>query len=306
MNLLQSLVTIFGIIFVGFLARQRKIITQHQVEGFEIFLFKIAMPCYLFTATLNYDIHTLLNLSFILSYLLAFLSIAVIVFILYRKCSASEICINMLASGYANTAIYTVPIITFLFGNPIAGVLANILQVVCIQSIFITILSFVTHKDKSLTRKLATVVTTPLIIMPIIGMVCNYVHISEYITYPTMIIKSIGSVSSGLALFTFGLNFYQFEIDNSTNKFKLLTIIYLKNIVHPLIAFTIGHYIFHLDKYWLYSLVITASAPTAFLVYLISKQYNVQQATVKIIVILSSVVSLVSLLIITLILQQNP
>lgn len=299
MSLVQSLVTIFGIIFIGFLTRQRKIINQNQVEGFEVFLFKIAMPCYLFTATLNYDIHTLLNTSFILSYLLAFLGIAVIVFIIHRKHSTSEICINMLASGYANTAIYTVPIITFLFGNPIAGVLANILQVVCIQSIFITILSFVTHKDKSLARKLTTVVTTPLIIMPIIGMILNYIHISQYITYPTMIIKSIGNISSGLALFTFGLNFYKFEINSSTNKLKLIVIICLKNIAHPLIAFVIGHYIFHLEKYWLYSLVITASAPTAFLVYLTAKQYNVEQDTVKIIAILSSIVSLISLLIIT-------
>jgi hypothetical protein len=67
MSPVQSLFTIFGIIFVGFLARQRKIINQNQVEGFEVFLFKIAMPCYLFTATLNYDIHTLLNTSFIYS-----------------------------------------------------------------------------------------------------------------------------------------------------------------------------------------------------------------------------------------------
>jgi malonate transporter len=295
----QSLTTIFGIIFVGFLTRQRKILTSNQVEGFEVFLFKIAMPCYFFTATLNYDIHTLLNTSFILSFLLTFISIAVIVFILYRKHSKSEICINMLASGYSGTALYTIPIITVLFGNPIAGVLVYILHVVCIQSIFITILSFITLKDKSLARKLATIITTPLIIMPIVGMVCNYIHISQYITYPTIIIKSIGNISSGLALFTFGLNFYKFEIDNSTNKLKLLTIICLKNIAHPLIAFVIGHYIFHLEQYWLYSLVITASAPTAFLVYLISKQYNVEQDTVKIIVILSSIVSLASLILIT-------
>ncbi|MDC0348931.1 hypothetical protein OAN21_00790, partial [Alphaproteobacteria bacterium] len=54
-----------------------------------------------------------------------------------------------------------------------------------------------------------------------------------------------------------------------------------------------------LEGYWLNSLVIAASAPTAFLVYLISKQFSTEEELVKKTIALSSVVAMISLIVIT-------
>ncbi|HEV2524290.1 MAG TPA: AEC family transporter, partial [Gammaproteobacteria bacterium] len=68
MTLIQSLLVIFAIIFVGVISQRRKLLNHIQIEGFELFLFKIAMPCFLFTATLQHDLGALLDTKYIISY----------------------------------------------------------------------------------------------------------------------------------------------------------------------------------------------------------------------------------------------
>jgi len=84
-------------------------------------------------------------------------------------------------------------------------------------------------------------------------------------------------------------------------EWALLLIVFIKNIIHPLVAFFIGNYLFHLDAYWLCSLMIAASAPTAFVVYLIAKQFSTEVDLVKRVVAISSIISLISLGVIILI-----
>jgi len=297
----QSLFVVFAIIFIGIICQRRKILNQIQIEGFEVFLFKIAMPCYLFNSTLYHDLSTLFHANYIASYLLAFLAIAGLTVLLFRKVSSqSKLCIKILASGYVNTAIYTLPIISLLLKDPTAGILGNLLQIMIVQSTFIVILSFLNHKEKSIAKKLITIFSTPIIIMPLLGLLCNFLQFSpHHIIGQT--IQNIGKGATSIALFTFGLTLGSFKFSKSNIDKTLLLIVGLKNILHPTIGFFLGNYIFHLEPYWLYSLIITTSGPTAFVVSFIAKQFNTEQELAKRAIAASSMVSLISLMIITLI-----
>lgn len=295
MSIIHSFFLILAIIATGFIIGKNKVLSQSQAEGLEVFLFKVAMPCYLFTSTLHYNLAILLNVDYIISYLMFFLVIAsLMTFFFCRKDTRAALCIKILASGYVNAAIYTLPIITFLLNDATAGILGNILQIIVIQSIFIIFLSFTNHKEESLARKLLTIFTTPLIMMPIIGLLCNYLQFKPYAVITTMM-QSLGSGASSIALFTFGLTLSDIKIKKKDFDKSLLLIVFIKNIAHPLIAFFIGNYIFNLDTYWLCSLVIAASAPTAFVVYLIAKQFSTEVDLVKRVVAVSSIISLISL-----------
>ena len=57
-------------------------------------------------------------------------------------------------------------------------------------------------------------------------------------------------------------------------------------------------YIFHLEKYWFNSIIISSSAPTAFVVYLLAKQFSADAQFVRMAVAISSVVSLMLLVLI--------
>lgn len=303
MTSFQSLFVILALITVGIICQKRKMLNHQQIEGFEIFLFKIAMPCYLFSSTLRHNLNKLFQSGFIFSYLLAFLIIAALVTAFsYKKSTTSELNIKILSSGYVNTAIYSLPVITFLLGDQTAGILGNLVQIIIIQTVVMTILSFVNHTEKSLSKKLMTITTTPLIMMPILGLLCNY---TQFMPHPVIVesIQILGNGASGLALFIFGLTIGGIQISRENIDKNLLLAVGTKNILHPIVAFMIGKYVFYLESYWLYALVISASAPTAFVVYLIAKQFSNEQDLAKRVVALSSILSLISLVIIALLLK---
>lgn len=300
MNLFSPLITIFFVILVGVFCYKKEIFNKTQIDGFELLLFKIIIPSYLFAASYKNDLSALLNMEYIGAYLLTFGILALIITALFIKnLSPIAICMRILAASYVNAAIYTLPVITILLKDPTAAIIGNIIQVIIIQPIFIILLNTIKHKEKSLIKKIVSVITTPLIIMPIIGILLNYLQVALPIPIVDAI-SQIGSGASGLALFAFGLTLGATKITAQCLKFDLLSVVLIKSLVHPLVAIFIA-YLMKLESYWFYSLVIAASAPTAFVVYLISKQFSTEEELVKRVVALSSVVAMASLVVITMI-----
>jgi len=300
MTLFPPLITIFFIILVGVFCYKKEIFNKTQIDGFELLLFKIIMPSYLFAASYKNDLSTLLNTEYIAAYLLTFGILALIVTVLFIKnLSTIAVCMRILAASYVNAAIYTLPVITILLKDPTAAIIGNIIQVIIIQPIFIILLNTIKHKEKSLIKKIVSVITTPLIIMPIIGILLNYLKVALPIPVVDAI-SQIGSGASGLALFAFGLTLGATKIKAQCLKFDLLSVVLIKSLIHPLVAIFIA-YLMKLESYWFNSLGIAASAPTAFVVYLISKQFSTEEELVKKVVALSSVVATISLVLITMI-----
>ena len=303
MTLIQALSVIFLIIGLGIFCKKRNILTHVHSEGFEIFLFKIAMPSYLFISTLQHDLSALMNLRYMVGYLATFFFVAMIVVLIFYKVSSGPVlCIKILASSYVNAAIYSLPIITFLLKDPTAGILASLLQVGIIQLFFVVILNVILHKEKTITEKLFKIILNPLIVMPILGLIFNYLCID----LPTIFVQTaqgLGNGAASFALFAFGLNLGGVTITKKDIDKDLIIIVFIKNILHPVIAFYIGKYVLNLEFYWLASLVISSSASTAFIVLFIAKQFSVEQDFVRKVVAISSCISLISLVFIAFILN---
>jgi malonate transporter len=300
MLLFSPLITILIVILLGMFCYKKEIFNKMQIDGFEILLFKVTMPCFLFAATYKNDLSTLLKMEYIAAYLLTFGVLALIVTVLFIKnLSTVAICMRILAASYVNAAIYTLPVINILLKDPTAAIIGNIIQVIIIQPIFIILLNTIKHKEKSLIKKIVSVITTPLIIMPIIGMLLNHLKVALPIPIVNAI-SQVGSGASGLALFAFGLTLGATKITAQSLKFDLLSLVLIKSLIHPLVAICIAYFM-NLETYWFNSLVIAASAPTAFVVYLISKQFSTEEELVKKVVALSSVIATISLLLITMI-----
>lgn len=291
----QTLTVIFSLVFLGLFCQQRKIFSAQHIEAFEIFLFKIGLPSYLFTATLHYDLNSLVEPHFIFSYLATFGLIAFItIAYFWHNHSPSRLCLKILASGYVNSAIYTLPIITLLLKDPRSAIVANLIQVVVIQSFFITLLGLLSQQEQSILKRLFRSLSSPLVVLPMLGLCLNYFN---WIPHPivTTVSKTLGDSASSLALFSFGLSLGGVKINRASVNKDIFFIVLTKNLIHPLIAFLVGYYLFHLQGYWLYSLIITASAPTAFVIYILAKQFSIDQALVRLVVACSSISSLFSL-----------
>ena len=302
MGLIETLLVIFTIILTGIICEKRKLFTHTQIDGFELFLFKIAIPCYLFSSTLHYDLASLIQLSYISAYLFLFFCMSVVVFVFYRRADISEVCLKILSSSYVNAAIYTLPVITLLLVNPISAIIGNLTQVIIIQPIFIAILSFIAHKEKSILKRIIAIFSTPLVIAPIIGLLFNYLHFMPP-QFIDLALQSLGKGVSSIALFVFGLSLGSMKISREDLNKDLIFIVFMKCCIHPLLAFYIAKYLFDLEGYWLNSIVICASAPPAFMVYVIAKKFAVKPDLVKNSLAISSVVSLFSLIAIMLMLR---
>jgi malonate transporter and related proteins len=291
MTLFESLFIIFLIVLIGFFCARIKLFDDTKIEGFEVFLFKISMPCYLFGATLNYDFSVLLNPAYIFSYLATFLLMCTILFVYYWDNTLSEKCIRTLSATYVNSSIYTLPVISFLFQDPKAPILGSLLQVIMIQPFFIIMLSFTKHKEKTMLHRLLRPLGTPLIFMPILGMLCNHLGYRPAAVIMS-VLENLGMGVSSMALFVFGLNLGGVRLNKSLKDKQVWFLVFMKNMMHPILAFFIGYKIFHLRGYWLSSLVIATSAPTALMVYFIAKQFSTDQPLCKMVLTLSSFLSI--------------
>lgn len=294
MNLYKVLFSILGTILIGYFSKQKKLFNDTHVHAFEIFLLKIGMPCYLFSVTLRQDLNVLLNFKFIFSYLASFFAMFLLGLYLNKKYTLVKSVTMSVASGYSNTAMYTTPVIFFLFENAIAGVIANLIQVLIIQLFFLIILTFL-HGCGGLKVKIKKIFITPIIILPLLGVLLNYLKADTYLKNATDVIENLGTVATGLALFTFGLNLGKVNFVDALEKSQVLRIVLMKNLCHPVFAFFIGYFIFKLDKYWLSSLIVSASAPTAFVIYVISKEYGVEANIIRSAVVLTSLFSVFTL-----------
>lgn len=300
MTLFSPLITIFFVILVGVFCYKKEIFNKTQIEGFELLLSKIIMPSYLFISSYKNDLSSLLNTNYIIAYLLTFGVLALIVTALFIKnLSPIAVCIRILAASYVNAAIYKLPVITILLKDGTAAIIGKVIQVIIIQPIFIILLSTIQHKEKSLIKKIFIVIKTPLIVMPMIGILLNYLKVE----LPSFMLDSISQIASGatcLALFAFGLTLGATKITANCLKFDLLSIVVIKSIIHPLIAICVAYFM-KLESYWFNSLVIAASAPTAFVVYFLSKDFSIEEELMNKVIALSSVLAMISLVVITMI-----
>jgi hypothetical protein len=235
-------------------------------------------------------------MEYITSYILTFLIVSIVTLLCFKNIdSLAKISIRILATGYINAAIYTLPIISFVLGNPRTAIIGNLVQVILIQSVFIVILGLLKHKENRIMYRVLRSILNPLIIAPVLGFSMNYFELLLP-QFLEIAISKIGTGTSALALFTLGLNISNVTFSKDILNKTVITIVAIKNILHPVVAFILGSYILKLDQYRLFSLVIAASAPTAFVVYIIAKEFDTESDIIQKVVVLTSIVSLFSLI----------
>ncbi len=302
MGLFNSLAVIFMLIVVGWASGRARLFTAEQVEGFEHFLFRFAIPCYLFTATITYDLNLLWNIQYSMAYLLLFAVIGLLVTGLHMLQYAghtwgtvfwSRLLVKILAGAYVNTAGYALSVITILFTDPSAAILSNLLQALCLQPLFVLLLNCLKHRERSLLAKFLQTLMNPMVIFPLIGLGINYF---EYAVPEVLVLTTryFGDAVSSLSLFTFGLSISQLVV--TRKQYDAWGLLAIKSLAHPLFAYVLGRYVFALKGYWLSTLVVTASAPTAVVVYLIAKRFTAEEQLTKTVVLFSSILSIVSLI----------
>ena len=207
----QVVIPIFAAIFLGVLAKRRQLLTQENVQGLQQFALKFGMPCVVFTSCLTADmgVESLSCMGLVLASVL----FSTVLSFRLRKKRHPYHNLPMLFCAQ-ETGMMGIPLFIILFGTAQAyrmGVL-DLIQAVAAYPV-IAILSTDTGENPTLSQILRKVMSSPLMIMSLLGLFLNLTGIGAWLNrigVGGVITASTSFLSqpiSALMIFSVGYNF---------------------------------------------------------------------------------------------------
>ncbi len=304
MIVLYSTLPIFLIIAFGYVLTRLHFFISDVSSVLTRLIFYIVMPITLFVDLADLPIHQILNWHYMSAYFLASVCLMSITIWLSRYVyheSLAQTIINAMAATHANTAYLALPLFMLLLHTvvPVAGVIV-------VQAVFnfliILGLELTTHKHQQKSHlKIALSVfwKAPLLMGIILGLFVSAMQWS----LPSVlnaIFDIIKQSVAFLALLALGLSIGDSKVTFDTKeKVETLMLIGFKSLLHPYLAFMLGHFVFHLDAYWLMCLTLMAAMPAAKNLFVFSQRYGLAVARANVIVLSTTLVSVITINLIT-------
>jgi malonate transporter len=111
----------------------------------------------------------------------------------------------------------------------------------------------------------------PIIVGLLLGLLFNLLHIGIPLPIDT-VAKSLGGAALPCAVFSVGASLSQYRVKGSLP--EALSLVAIKNLLHPLLVWLMAHHLFHLDTIWTATAVLLAGSPVGVNVYLFAQRYN--------------------------------
>ncbi|SFE99540.1 AEC family transporter [Alteribacillus iranensis] len=321
--LLQVIVPIFAIIGCGWVADRLSLIPGEGVVSLNHFVYYFALPALLFSSLSTAPVSQLINENFILATLFTILTgfiITVFLFTYIWKHHFPELSLYGMIATYGNTGFIGIPLLTAIFGEDgtVAAALATFLYDVIL--ITLVVMSFETekvvnnkHRNQKNILPVTGMIGSSVLLNPInasllLGIVVAIMHV-PIPSFVSVFTDTLGQAAAPAALFTIGLGLGG---QNSLFKSKthhvseFLTLLSLKLVVLPLIAFLFAFVIFPFDnETWAMSVVILSALPTGAVVYVFAEKYQTLVKEVPLYTLAITVVSMLTISLILLIMVGN-
>lgn len=300
MPIFLNTLPVFIIILLAYLCAKFRYVEASLTDSLTSLLFKVVMPLALFHEISTFSIQELANWPYVCTFvvsavIMATLGVVISKFIFKR--SGSECVINAMASTHVNTAFMALPIFLLLFHNALP--VASIMVVQAFATfIILTSLEILTKREKQHWFKLLPKIflRNPILIGIILGVIASSIHSQ----FPAPVEKTLVIITHSaafMALFALGLSLYQPNIETRkiSNGIELVVISLLKTLLHPLLAFALGRFAFHLEGFNLLAVTLMAAMPTAKHCYIIANRYKIRPIRASFFVIGATLCSIVGI-----------
>ncbi|WP_226376928.1 AEC family transporter [Oceanobacillus halotolerans] len=306
----QVVIPIFAIIVCGFLAGRFSLLPSNGTTTLNFFVYYFALPALLFYSLSTASTEQLTNTNFILANLLIILCcfiVTILIFTIVFKKKFPDVSLYGMITSYGNTGFLGIPLLTAAFGQEAAipaAITTFIYDVVVISFVIISFeISKATKSKQTDQRQLVpmlgsigkAILLNPINLSLIIGITVVLLEIS--IPQSVYVFAEVlGPAAGPTALFSLGLGLASERSVWKNKEIELkesITLIVLKLIMLPILAFVIIHYIFPIeDDLWTTSLVILSALPTGALVYVFAEKYQTLQKQVPLLVLTTTVISI--------------
>jgi predicted permease len=303
--ILNSVIPLFSMIFVGFVAGKAGIMDRHGVRTLVAFVFTIAMPALLFRMMATTDLDAIEDWPIIGAYLIAQVPIFVTGLLIGRKLlgqSFAETIIQGFGSSFPNTVILGLPLALSLFGDR-GGVPALLIIMLDILSfsIVMLLLEVATLRRRSqerdrplqVVRDIAfAIVTNPLILASVLGILWAL----SGLVLPSVIERTFaftGQAGPPAGLFALGASLSLRALGGNMRPVGLMVV--LKLLLHPILTWLVVTAWFDLDPITVSVAILLAACPVGANAYVFAEQYDSAIETSATAVLVSTALAMVTI-----------
>lgn len=307
--LLKNNVPIFAAVLLGYFCSYFHILGKRATSVLTDFVFFVSLPCMVLYQFSKHSIDKIFNGSYMGVIAVASLSLAAIGAFIGKKIfkqKLSETALTLMSIGQVNTAYLAIPIFLLFFKTVAPVVMVSVFQQLVISSLVLGLIEYDLYKSSKKIQKTGfarlvflkelpkALIKTPIIPASLIGLIFSYNHLS----FPSPIsyfFDLMGTSAAPLSLFVLGLSLQQDKISfrDTGIRQQIFTLLFLKNLFHPLLAFCLGKFVFDLSPFWLVTASLMAAMPTARNCALFAQRYGLDVQRSNTLIVLSTLVSFV-------------
>ena len=291
---LAIVLPVFGLIGVGYIARQIGLVTDRAGEGLSEFVFTLAVPCLIFRTLATAEIPPVQPWGYWIAY---FTGVAVVWALaslasqrLFGVGGTASVVAGF-AAGQANTVLVGIPMILKAYGSE--GAVPLFLLIAVHLPVTMTLATILAEgRNTSPLAILNRLVRHPIIVAIVLGSVCR--PLAGRIPAPAwQVVEMIGGSAVPASLVGMGIALQRYGLQAG---WKLPTLIAgLKLVVHPLIVFVLATQVFAMPRAWAGVAVLFAACPSGINAYLFAERYGEGVAIASSAVALSTAMALVTI-----------
>ncbi len=277
-NVLNITLPFFLLIFIGSMLNYCNFLNPHSTKLLSKLAFYLLMPPMVFLNLADSDVALFFNFKFVLLYETCTILLFLFAIPIGRMLGLPLNSIGMfgLISSYPNYGYIGIPMTLVALGpissEPMALILfSNTLMLLLLTSTFMAI-----HEGHGSLKKISSIIAKGLLLNPlIIAVIAGIFFASLKVTIPVSVdttLEMLSQAAPPVALIALGASL-KFEQSKSVY-YHVLSITFMKLIIHPALIFLVFSFWPIQDKVWLQTAIICASLPVAANVFILANTYN--------------------------------
>lgn len=298
MLIVDVLVPVFGLIFIGTFLSKMNLIGANGEKNFSSYVYFVALPATLLLFTLKTPLETYTHY---LPFLIAIsIGSAVSFFIIYfLKSSKKDRIINAISASSPNTGFMGIPVILAIFGEK--GMICAIVGTVCVIALItiaIILLDSANNNHDGFFKRIYKTIINPPVFVIIVGVIISALGVKVPESINSMLKIAEGSLSP-VALIVIGMSI-KFRIPHNMGKLILITV--SKLVIMPIVTFSIL-LLFNVPPLMMAAGLVLSSLPVGATCYILAQKYDANVEDTANYVMVTTIFSIITLSIILLVIS---
>lgn len=293
---LEGFSVVWLVIFVGWFVGRRNILGENAGYVLSRLSFFVASPALLLETLARADLAVIFSAPLLVAAVSAVLTGGTFLLIskFWLKRSLNESLIAAMSSSTANAANLGIPIAAYVLGD--AALIAPVLvfQLAFYTPIYLMVLDARTSGRRTTpARVLLQIIRNPMIVGTAAGLVLAITgwQLPTIIAEPAHLIAG-AAIPAILMAFGMSLSASKPLAATDGRRTDALLATGFKLVVHPFVAFLVGHFALGMSGAALFAVVVAASLPAAQNVYVTAQRYQVGLIVAKDTVLISTILAI--------------